>query len=119
MGVFNGKTTYDPDWVAACTFLDRIEARATHDLVEAVEQALHACRKYKHQCQLVKCYTPDCFLTLVLKNMRDGRDQSSEALRTAAQWLRHERDIDALFTWLHENSGIMYKEMAGVANPWS
>ncbi len=108
-GTFRNVSLDDPQDLAIYGFLQDqgIEAGYYGANAEILEQALHAAKQQRNRGMLARLFDPTGWP--VLRLFIGGREKNSPAIEQATLICQTEEQAEALYAWLHEQSGIAYR----------
>ena len=108
-GTFRNVSLDDPEDLAIYGFLQDhgLEAGYYGANAEILEQALHAAKQQRNRGMLARLFDPTGWP--VLRLFIGGREKNSPAIEQATLICQTEEQAEALYAWLHEQSGIAYR----------
>ncbi len=109
-GAFKNVTLDDPETLAIVDFMDRqgIPDGYLAANYDTIKQALHAAKKQRKRGILGRLFDARGFAVLRLFRL-NGNEASSPAIEQAALACQNDEQVEALYQFLHEQSGISYR----------
>jgi hypothetical protein len=115
-GVFVAPKQQNPDVNAAAQLLLHIGMQAEDGIVQALVEALHACRKLNRKAKICKRYEPQGWLTFQVQYL-NGKPCRAKSVETLCLWF-DESLMDRVYQWLCTTSGIAYEALRTVDSPF-
>ena len=108
-GVFVAPKQQNPDVNAAAQFLQHIGMQPGNEIVQALVEALHACRKLNRKAMISKHYDARCNMLFQVTYL-NGQPCKAKSVESLCLWF-DESLMDRVFQWLCTTSGIAYRAL--------